>query len=81
MKYVVVRKAGLESAILMRDLVYHAEGVDRHQVQVVSAGFVEWTKAGDMRVFGRSEILGVESRPEDARVVAEAVAELQREAK
>jgi hypothetical protein len=74
MKYVIIRKMGLEMAILFPDQVEHVEAVNLLLGKPVAAGFcslkVEGDEAAEVRVWGRSSSLGLESRPEiDAEAI------------
>jgi hypothetical protein len=69
MKYVIIRKMGLEMAILFPDQVEHVEAVNLFLGKPVAAGFCslkveERDGAAEVRAWGRSSSLGLESRPE-----------------
>jgi len=80
MKYLIVKvlkptdnsEPGLEHAIVFPDALMHRSVARAHhvgQVIVVSAGFCSF-KNGIVSTWGRSESIRMDSRPEDADIVA-----------
>lgn len=71
MKYIVIKAGGaIPAAILIPELVTHADAVDRSKVEILGAGFYSFNEKGEVVVQGESVSLGVKSRPADAGIIA-----------
>jgi hypothetical protein len=66
-KYLIVKKEGVEVPVLFSEVLLHREVAG--QGQVLAAGFCERTAEGKWRVAGRSLSLNLGTRPEDAEIL------------
>ena len=79
MKYIIVKKEGVEVGVVFGDFLSHREAARIHNtrdVVLVSAGFCDMDRNYDSpwRTWGQSESLGgMKSRPEDATVLNRSV--------
>lgn len=81
LKYIAYKQGGDEHAIIFHERLVHAcivEGLRAHNysdwnhygnIEVVSAGFCGRDEKNGWKVWGKSESLGLESRPADARIL------------
>jgi len=71
-KYIIVDQSGIEVAIIFNPLITHADMAANFggKSKVLGAGFccVE-LHTEQMRAFGRSDSLGIDSTPEDTKVL------------
>jgi len=73
-KYIIVDQEGIELPVIFPHLINHSDM--RHAGKVVSAGFCQmYATDGEntvsVCVFGKSESLKLESRPEDKEIIEE----------
>jgi len=68
MKYIIVNRQGLPSAILFAEHVNHSDAINQKDIAPISAGFCT-LKNGAVTVTGESNSLNLQSRPEDAAII------------
>jgi len=71
-KYIIIESEGLSVAIIFPSIVQHHMAIDRNKVTPLSAGFFE-VNGDNLRTFGGSNSLGVDSRNADAAIVRESL--------
>lgn len=68
MKYIIINRLGIPSAILLADHVNHSDAVNLAAVKPVSSGFCS-LRNGCVYVERGSNSLNLHSRPEDADII------------
>ena len=67
LKYVMVRETCLDVPIVFPNLIKHSEIARKEDI--VSAGFCVIDGPENSQCYGRSDSLGIESRPEDTKIL------------
>jgi hypothetical protein len=67
-KYIIIEKGGMELPLVFSELLLHAEMAGKYRLS--AAGYCELAKDGRWHVGGQSSSLKLNSRPEDAAILA-----------